>query len=152
MDAYEFRSQMCPHFTACFDMRRTDLPFEEARRLVNQWKFDLAPNYFGDFYPLTTCTTSNNVWMAWQFDRPEIGQGVVQAFRRRDSISQTARYPLHGLKADGYYAVKNLDGGADQKISGRELMDKGLLVTLTAQPGAAVLTYRMLGTNFSVSP
>jgi alpha-galactosidase len=143
MDAYNFRSQMSPHFTACFDMRRRDLPFAEARRLVNQWKFEIAPDYFGDFYPLSPCTTADDVWMAWQFDRPEAGQGVVQAFRRANSFYESARFKLHGLKADARYRVKNLDIAGEEEFSGRELMEKGILVTATSQPAAEVLTYKV---------
>ena len=34
---------------------------------------------FGDYYPLTGYDLGHKVWMAWQFDRPENGDGVVQA-------------------------------------------------------------------------
>jgi alpha-galactosidase len=145
MDAYTFRSQMCAHFIACFDMRRKDLPYDEGRRLLNQWKHEIAPNYFGDFYPLTPYTTANEAWMAWQFDRPESGLGVVQVFRRGNSIYESARLRLQGLNAKGRYVVTNLDKPeSPQELTGTELADKGLLVTAPAQPTAAVYSYRLL--------
>ncbi len=143
MDAYHFRSQMCPHFTACFDMRRKDLPYAEARRLLGQWKNDIAPNYFGDFYPLTSYTAANDSWLAWQFDRPEAGQGVIQAFRRGNSIYEAARLRLRGLDVEARYTVTDLDRpDVVQQFTGAELMDKGLLVTASTQPAAVVITYR----------
>jgi alpha-galactosidase len=142
MDAYSFRSQMCPHFTACFDMRRKDLPFDEARRLLRQWKQDIAPDYFGDFHPLTPYSTANDIWLAWQFHRPEAGQGVVQAFRRANSFYESARFKLHGLDPQARYQVTDLDrAGARQEVAGRELMEKGLLVLAPNQPAAVVVTY-----------
>ena len=51
-------------------------------------------DYFsGDYYPLTRYSLDNAVWMAWQFDRPEIGEGVVQVFCRADSPYESATFP-----------------------------------------------------------
>ncbi len=151
MDAYNFRSQMCPHFTACFDMRRRDLPFDEARRLLAQWKNDIAPNYSGDFYPLTPYTVAGDAWMAWQFDRPEQGRGVVQGFRRGQSIYESARFKLRGLEPGARYRVADADHAeAPREFSGAELSEKGLLLTATNQPGAVVMTYGRLNHADSV--
>jgi alpha-galactosidase len=147
MDSYSLRSQMCPHFTACFDMRRRDLPFAEARRLLAQWKTDIAPNYFGDFHPLTPYSTAQDVWLAWQFNRPEEGKGVVQAFRRSHSFYEAARFTLRGLDTKARYAVKNLDD-PDKKpptMSGAELMTLGLIIALGERASTAVWTYERLG-------
>jgi len=146
MDSYNFRSQMCASFNACFDMRRKDLPFDETRRLLAQWKNEIAPNYFGDFYPLTSYTTANDAWIAWQFNRPEAGLGVVQAFRRGNSIYESARLKLHALDPKARYIVTDLDKPeAAQEFTGSELMETGLLVTATTQPAAMVITYRKVG-------
>jgi alpha-galactosidase len=149
MDSYSFRSQMCPHFTACFDMRRTDLPYGEARRLLNQWKFEIAPNYFGDYYPLTPYSNGQEVWMAWQFHRPEQNTGVVQAFRRTDSFYEAARLKLKGLDPAARYQVTDLDdaNSPGREYTGATLMDEGLLVTATERPSAKVLTYKKTGKN-----
>ena len=40
------------------------------------------PAIFGDYYPLTPYSLDNTAWIAWQFDCPEKGEGLVQAFRR----------------------------------------------------------------------
>lgn len=150
MDAYSFRSQMCSSFNACFDMRRKDLPFDEARRLISQWKREVAPNYFGDFHPLTPYSTANDVWLAWQFDRPEAGTGIVQAFRRANSIYESARLRLRGLEAGARYVVTDLDRpDASREVAGRELMEQGLLVTAPAQPAAIVIRYAKLRENQS---
>ena len=145
MDSYNFRSQMCPSLIACFDMRRKDLPYEEARRLVTQWKNEVAPNYAGDYYPLTTFTTANDAWMGWQFDRPESGQGLVQVFRRGASIYESARLKLQGLVPSARYAITDLDKpGTPEYLTGTQLADTGLLVALPTQPAAAVFTYKLL--------
>ena len=52
IDAYAFRANMSPSLTLCYDMRQKDLNYALARRLFTQLK-QIAPNYLGDFYPLT---------------------------------------------------------------------------------------------------
>ncbi len=140
-DRYMLRSVLCPHFTACFDMRRRDLDYDLLRRILGEWR-ELAPCYFGDYYPLTPYSLANDAWMAWQFDRPDLGEGVVQAFRRADSAYRSAELRLRGLDPEAAYSVTDLDGPGAVNVSGRELMEKGLLVEMPARPAAAVIRYK----------
>ena len=139
-DPYMLRSVLCPHFTGCWDMRRRDLDFDTVRRVMGQWE-RFAPCMLGDYYPLTPYSQQNTVWMAWQFDRPDLGQGVVQAFRRADCVYERARLKLRGLDPAATYAVTNLDTETTDKISGRELIDEGLSIPIDGRPGAAVVWY-----------
>ncbi len=141
-DAYVFRSQICPHITACYDMRNENQDFETLRRLYKQW-LDISPYYFGDFYPLIPYNPDNDVWMAWQFDRPDLGEGMVQVFRRTDSIYEAARLKLRGLNPNARYAVTNLDSPDEKRnFTGSELMEKGIPVAVKEQPGAVIITYK----------
>ena len=141
-DAYTFRSTLCPHMTACYDMRRDDIDYAAAKRLVDEWR-SVAPDILlGDYYPLTPYSGEGHLWMAWQFDRPETGEGIVQAFRRPESFYEAARFRLHGLDPEARYVVRNADEEGETETTGRELMEKGLAVSLPQQPGAALVTYR----------
>ena len=111
------------------------------RKFVEEWR-EVAPNYYGDFYPLTSWTYAMDTWMAWQFDRPEEGQGVVQAFRRPGSYYLAARFNLRGLDPGATYVLKNHDTAGTVEISGGELLDEGLPVVIKDRPGAAVITYK----------
>jgi alpha-galactosidase len=137
---YLLRSTLVTHFTACFDVRRKDLDYGLIRRVLGQWR-QYAPYYFGDYYPLTAYSLDQTVWMAWQFDAPEKGAGVIQAFRRGESVYEVARFRLRGLEPGSRYVLTDVDSGLAQTLSGRELQDKGLAVTITEQPGSAVITY-----------
>jgi len=77
-------------------MRNKDLDYDSIRRLYGQW-LEIGDYYTGDFYPLTPYSLENDVWMAWQFNRSDIGAGMVQAFRRADSFYESARFKLNGL-------------------------------------------------------
>ena len=140
IDVNLFRSHMAPSLNACWDVRRTDLDYDELRRLTQQ--FDrISPYYLGDYYPLTGYGLGKDLWMAWQFDRPDLGEGMVQIFRREESPFETARFKLHGLDATAKYEVENLDGGKEIR-TGRELMEVGLAVTINQQPAALVFAYK----------
>ena len=141
LDPYSFRSNMSPMMGFVWDVRRKDLDYDLARLLVGQWR-QVSDCYFGDLYPLTPYSTADEVWMAWQFDRPDLGQGMVQAFRRATCIYESARLNLRGLEPDARYRVTNLDAAGATKMTGRELMEKGLRVTISQQPGAVVITYK----------
>jgi hypothetical protein len=80
--------------------------------------------------------------MAWQFDRPDLAAGLIQAFRRRDCPYVAAQYKLRSLEPDASYVVSNLDCGEAKTMTGRELMERGLVITISAQPGAALITYK----------
>ncbi len=143
-NAYIFRSHGCSSLGYGWDLgksARGEVDFAEIRRLLNQWR-DTADYYLCDYYPLTPYSLENDVWMAWQYDCPEIGEGMVQAFRRADCFYESARFKLRGLMPDTHYEVTNLDSGEMIHISGRELGEKGLLIALTDQPGSVIMTYK----------
>jgi alpha-galactosidase len=131
---------MAPSLNACWDVRRTDLDYDTLRRLVQQFE-RVAPCYLGDYYPLTPYSLGKDLWMAWQFDRPDLGEGLVQIFRRDESPYESARFTLHGLDAAANYEVENLDGGKETH-TGRELMEQGLAVTTKTKPAALLFAYK----------
>src|ERR1035437_4961407 len=110
---YELRSNFtCPLITSSWDVRDRTLPYDDLRQAVRDWR-GYAENYSGDFYPLTPCSLGADVWVAWQFDRPEAGRGVVQAFRRESSSYETARFKLRGLDPAASYRFTDLDHPGD---------------------------------------
>jgi alpha-galactosidase len=139
---YESRSCFCPSITCCYDMRDRNYDYERARRVVKEWKQVAGYMLDGDYYPLTSYSPANDVWMAWQFNLPEKGEGAVQAFRRGGSIYESARLKLCDLDPDASYLIQDFDRPAPQEATGRQLMDRGLLVTMENAPEAAVIVYR----------
>jgi alpha-galactosidase len=143
VDVYGFRSGMAPMTGMGYDTRRGDYDFALLRKLVDQWR-QVAPNYWGDYWPLTGWSVEPDVWMAWQFDRPEAGEGLVQAFRRPRSPYESARLKLRGLDPAATYELRNFDVEGTVKAAGKELMDKGLLVAIDNCPGAVTIVYKRM--------
>jgi len=142
---YELRSNLsCPLAILTWDMRDPALPYADLRRAVGEWR-DIAQNYSGDFYPLTPCSLAADTWLAWQYDRPEAGRGVVQAFRRAASAVPAERLRLCALDPIAVYLFSDVDHpGEVRKVTGRDAMDAGLEVAIPGCPGAVALTYEKL--------
>ena len=66
---------------------------------------------------------------------------MIQIFRRPESSYEAARFKPRGLQANSTYVLTELNTGASRTLSGGELMEKGLLVSIVEQPGVAVYTY-----------
>jgi len=143
-DTYLVRSTLCPHFTACWDQRVADLDYANLKRIMDQWRA-FAPCYFGDYYPLTSYSLGEDQWIGWQFDKPDTGEGMVQVFRRPNSIYETARLPLRGIDPAARYRVTNLDDPDHPlELVGKELIETGLPVSMTEKPGTAFFVYHLV--------
>ena len=138
--AYDFRCNMVPLLNCIWDVRIKDADYALMRRLCDQFR-QVADCYLGDYYPLTPYSLENTAWMGWQFDRPDVGRGLVQVFRRSESIYKAADLRLRGLDPAARYRVRNLDSPESELIPGQRLMDLGLPVVLNECPGAVVITY-----------
>ena len=134
-DAYSNRSFYLPSLR----LDVTDLGVQA--KASAEWRRIASSMLLGDYYPLTSYSLQRDQWIAWQFDQPEKGEGVVQAFRRPESPYESARFKLHGLDAAATYAVENFDGGKET-VTGKELMERGLAVTAETAPTALIFTYK----------
>jgi alpha-galactosidase len=123
-----------------YDVRRTDLDYPLLRKLLVEWQ-SYAHCYYGDYYPLKSYPLGDQDWAAWQYDRPDLGEGLVQVFRRAASPFVSATFPLRGLDLEAIYRVTSLDREESFDASGRMLHESGLTVTLDRLPSSAVLRY-----------
>lgn len=103
--------------------------YTEARRI--------GPLLLGDYYPLTPYSLDTSSWIAWQFHRTDLSEGVVQAFRRPEAMNETLTVKLRGLDPQQRYEIENLDGGKEVR-TGAELL-RGLDITVRENPAAVVL-------------
>ncbi|MBN2293328.1 MAG: alpha-galactosidase [Pirellulales bacterium] len=144
VEAYPFWSDVTPSLGLGIDVRIKDLDYQKLRKLIDGWR-EISKYYYGDYYPLTPYSLDDKDWLGWQFNDPAKAGGMVQVFRRPASIYEAARFKLRGLDAKCKYIFTELNTGKTQTISGDELMNKGLLISITEQPDAAVFVYKKEG-------
>ena len=87
--------------------------------------FDLAirmrPFYLGDFYQLTDETAAgDDVWCAWQCDRPDLKAGFVIFFRRGAAAEDSRTFQLGGIESGGTYQAEFFHG-PPRTVEGSEL-------------------------------
>lgn len=147
-DDYEFRSSQCSglclNWWVAGDVPAEripdDFPFDWAKRTLQQYR-QVGEYYLGDYYPLTSYSQAADVWMVYQLDRPEHGDGLVVALRRPGCPYEVARWPLRALDPEARYRVTDLDGGVPTEVQGRELIGSGLRIELPKRPGSALVRY-----------
>ncbi len=156
LDSYSFRSFYLPGFVIPYGLTPENTATQQQAYAECK---KIAPTMlFGDYYPLTPYSLTNTVWMAWQFDRSDTGEGSVQVFRRANNATSSMQFQLQGLEPAKTYDVRDFDQGNLGWYTGSELMSTGLTVQLRPQQ-AAVFYYRaaslgitmLSNTNFSLS-
>ncbi len=139
---YAVRSYTCPSFVVIpRDINSPDMKWDSYRRLVDQWR-QVADCMLGDYYPLTPHSVREQEWIAWQFNRPQQGDGMLQVFRRTLCDQDAIHLRLYGLDPAAEYAVTDMDSGEPKNITGDELMNRGLQVEIKTRPGSVIITYR----------
>ena len=141
VEPYAFWSNAAPSLGCGIDMRVREIDYPAFRSLVEQWRA-VNKYYYGDFYALTPYSVDHSDWMAWQFHMPESGEGMVQVFRRKNSVYSAAEFPLYGIKSDVRYAFTDVATGRVIQADGASLMSAGLPIAIDDKPGVVVLSYQ----------
>jgi len=143
-DPFSFRSSLSSAVVLNWKLTNPDVSIPEMQKCVIDFK-RLRPYYYGDYYPLTPPEnmTGDDVWLAYQMNRPEQEDGIVIAFRRKDNPSESIHVKLRGLRPDAHYEL--FDEDSSQKVirSGKELMN-GFSLTIKKQPGSLLLDYKLI--------
>ena len=134
---YDFRSGMGAHYTYALN---TSL-LGQGVASMTQYN-QIRHYYMGDYYPLTPYSLSDDSWIAWQFDRYDLNEGMVQAFRRPNAAATSSMtFALRGLDPTANYTVDDLDTPGTVTMTGTVLMNPGLSVMIGSAPGSAIITY-----------
>ena len=139
---YHFRSSMSSSMVINWDINGKEHSQAEYQKYFQDFK-RLRPYYYGDYYPLTTTEnmTNDNVWLAYQLNRPDMGDGIIVAFRRVNNSDNSLTVKLRGVDAKASYALIDDDSQIKITVSGEELI-KGYKLTLNDKPGSLLITYK----------
>jgi len=144
-DDYTFRSAMCAGMV--FELKiKSDDPrrkavYDAVKKKLSQY-LCIQKFYYGDYYPLTPYTQAKDAWMAYQLDRPDLGEGLVVVLKRHLSLLTDAIFKLRELQPDVQYEIINMDTEEKKTMSGAELMKEGLKIHLAKKPDSALILYK----------
>jgi alpha-galactosidase len=118
-----------------------DHPWDWQRRMIEEYK-RARPFFYGDYYPLTAGTPASDVWLVMQYHRPDLGEGMVVAFRRKDAPFFGADFRLQALDPAAEYELQDADTGKTWKQTGKELRERGVRVEMEQAPESRLVFYR----------
>ena len=140
--AYSLRSSMSSATGLNWESTTQRVTIAEMQNALNEIK-SLRPYFLEDFYPLTGLQdhTPDNVWLAYQLNRPSDDTGIVMAFRRKDNQQPEIEVKLRGLLPDATYEVTNADSGEVITATGADLM-QSLKLKLEQPYSSLLLRYK----------
>ena len=140
-DHYNFRSSMSSAMVTNWEVASRNGSLSDMHRSIKQFK-ELRPYYMEDYYPLTGINdlTADNVWLAYQLNRPSDNTGLVMAFRRSQNQHSTITVRLKGLNPDLTYTVRNDNDGSVSEATGKQLAE-GLALKIDKPRGSLMLQY-----------
>jgi len=138
---YHFRSSMSASMVINWDINSKEHSLPELQKYFLDFK-RLRPYYYNDYYPLTETEnmTKDNVWLAYQLNRPEQKDGIIMAFRRKNCPEGSIQVKLRGIDGSANYELFNEDNGVRVRKTGRELME-GLELVLPKNPCSLLVVY-----------
>ena len=146
-DTYNFRSSLSAAIQFAIFMYESfpiqaDYPWAWHQRMLADYR-RARPLFRGDYYPMTLNVPDQNVWAVFQMHRPDLEEGMLLAFRRKDSPFISADFRLQALAPDTAYELEDADtGGRTWRQTGKELATTGVRVTLEQAPGSQLIFYR----------
>jgi hypothetical protein len=81
--------------------------------------------------------------IAWQFNDPQVGKGIIQAFRRPKCTTDSLTVKLRPRCA-ATYELTNVDTGKVDKFTGAQLIQDGYKITSPDQPGGPLIQYKKI--------
>jgi alpha-galactosidase len=139
--SYDFRSSMSSSMVAFWDIHSSGSSINEMQKCMKEFK-RLRPYYYGDYYPLTRVENvlKDDVWLAYQLNRPEKGDGIVMAFRRKNCNDEFQKIEFRGLEPFANYTLTVEDYGSQIVKTGSELME-GFQLIIKDKMSSLLISY-----------
>lgn len=140
-DNYNFRSSLSSAMVTNWELTAKRGSIGDMQKVLAEFKL-LRPYFMEDYYPLTGLgdLTGDDVWLAYQLNRPSDKTGIVVGFRRKDNKQNSIEVKLRGLDPNTNYVVRNENDGKEQTLSGQQLAE-GITLSLDKPLDSILLRY-----------
>lgn len=108
---------------------------------------DLVPFLKGDFIPLLPYSRDSQNWLLWQYDRSDLGEGIIFAIAHEGSLYRSIVARPLNIAPDFDYEIRTNEGfvfDAPVRISGKQLLEEGILIEINEFPKAVIIRYKRL--------
>lgn len=140
-DNYNFRSSLSSAMVTNWELTAKRGSIGDMQKVLAEFKL-LRPYFMEDYYPLTGLgdLTGDDVWLAYQLNRPSDKTGIVVGFRRKDNKQNSIEVKLRGLDPNTNYVVHNVNDGKEHTLSGQQLAE-GITLSLDKPLDSILLKY-----------
>ena len=140
LDDYTFHSTLAT--SLCIGWIADDPGFDakRARKLLDRYR-EVRHLLVGSWYPLLPYSRDRKDWMASQYHRPDLGEGMILALRRGESPYRSVEVKLHGLEADASYEI-SLDSSGEKMVARGVDLLRRLHLSLPRPRSSDLITYR----------
>ncbi|MCX6226600.1 MAG: alpha-galactosidase [Bacteroidia bacterium] len=139
---YHFRSNLSTSMVINWDINSKEHGLPELQKYFQDFK-RLRPYFYEDYYPLTGYSTGDDAWMAYQFNRQKLNDGVILAFRRQNCTTESITIKPGGLDEKSNYELFYEDTDKKIQMTGAELM-KGIDIAIPESPGSLLISYKKI--------
>ena len=140
MDDYSFHSTMAsslcmgwiadaPNFDVKLGKKLLDIYLRVRHLLIGAW------------YPLLPYSREDSAWMASQYHRPDLQEGMILVFRHAKSPYRTADLALRGLDKDTEYVITYTTTAQEVLMKGTDMM-RSLPITIPEKHQSELILYR----------
>jgi alpha-galactosidase len=140
MDDYSFHSTMASSLCLGWIADAPDFDVARGKELLGRY-LEVRHLLIGAWYPLLPYSRDLSKWMAVQYDRPDLGEGMVLVWRRPESPYSGVQVSLHGIAPDATYELSFDSTGKKVRVKGADLA-KDFVLTLPAAHTSDLIYYR----------
>jgi len=142
LDDYSFHSTLATSLIIGWIADAPDFDARRGRQLLDRYRA-VRHLLVGAWYPLLPYSRSLEDWMASQYHRPDLNEGLILVFRRAESPYGTVELALHDLDPSATYEVSYDSTATKERRKGAALMDQ-LQLALPKKHQSELIVYRKI--------
>ena len=143
-DAYTTRSSASTGVLCAWGYLEAGFPYDQAAAAIDEVK-ENQKYWYGDFYPITPCSSASDAFMAYQLHRSDLNEGAIFAFRHSNCTTASVTAQLKGIDPNTTYLIESIDDNRYktlQVIPGSTLISSGYVINIPGTSSSRVIRYR----------
>jgi alpha-galactosidase len=129
-----------------FAYQDESFPIDRAKAIIQEVKED-QKYWYGDFYNLTQVSTGLDQFMAYQFHRADLDEGLILAFRRVDCNMRGIVTDVNAIDPSAKYQLEFIDDSAKSTVkimTGKQLSQSGLVINISGKKQSLIIRYKKI--------
>ena len=144
LDDYSFHSTLASSLCLGWIADAPDFDTERGKQLLGIYRA-LRHLLIGAWYPLLPYSRDKQSWLAMQWHRPDLDEGLILIFRRAESPLTRAEFRLNGLRPNVHYEYTEVGGDGPFTCFSGFSAESPVSVEMPAGPSSKLIHYGPFG-------